>query len=216
MSKARWTVLLAVVVLAGRPLAGCEASSAAPVDKGNRVRRVMESESLLPAVATNVVREYSASDLDVIFRADYRLGVSDSLVTRQGKFAAQYMEWDKGTHSEQIRLVFIKGEHGLPDALEGLFEIMGSGTTMAITPSTFVVLTQGPGDISYIMPASRQGDDANPKILHKMWFVRDNIGVELSCSGETDLLPIAQIIDHSIRSSPQKEPDSKAGNGVTP
>ena len=175
--------------------------------KGQKVKEALEQKHLLTNAVSYALHDPATLDLKTLFeKRKYQLGIVQDILTRPGKFMARSMEWntEKKSHAEQIRLVIVYGENNPVDAQEGLFEIMGAGTTMMITPSTFEVLKDGPGDICFIMAVNLKGGQNNPVVSRKIWFSRDNIAVELSNSGDMDLLPIAKAIDQAVRSCLKK------------
>lgn len=111
-----------------------------------------------------------------------------------------------GKHSDEIRMLVVVSPVGAKQARDGLFDIMGKSTSMMITPDTFIRVDYGPGDACFTLttPANVKAEHNSAVITYKIWFSRDNVAVELSCSGETDLLSIAKDIDRAIQLSPEK------------
>lgn len=181
------------------------------VNNGKKVREAIQVKHTLPDLSANGVRESAKLDINKAFQGKYTLGISYELAASPGKYVALHMDWntENKNHADQIRLVVVTGENVSSNALTGLLEIMGSGTTMAITPSSFEVLKNGPGNIAFVMPVSLKTDENGLRIIGSIWFCRDNIAVQVSCSGNTDLLPIAKAIDQAIQSCPVKESKDK-------
>lgn len=119
---------------------------------------------------------------------------------------SRYFTWNKkgGSHSDEVRVLVSVSTIGTGEARDNLFNLMGQSTTMMITPETFILLENGPGDVCFVMSSSIKKEHDNPVVMRKIWFCRDNFSVELSSSGDTDLLLIARSIDSAIMSCPVK------------
>ena len=193
-----------IIISMSLPLNASESTQHIVAGNGVRVKIAIRKQWTLPDLSTNRVRDVVKLDLHPVFHGQYTLGLSDELLSQPDKYVARYMEWNTkpAIHSDQIRMVVIYGIDIANNALDGLFEIMGSGTSMAITPSTFDLLRNGPGNIAFAMPTGQKEEGGTIKILGAIWFCRDNIAVQLTCSGGVDLLPIAKAIDRVIQSCP--------------
>lgn len=175
---------------------------------GQLLKEALEATNKLPDSLVCVLRDDSQLNWTSVFaKWGYHLTHSSELIFQRDfpPFSVRTMEWDveKGSHAQEIRLTVAKGTNGPAEARERLFEMVGAGTTRMITPSTFEVLRDGPGDLCIIIPKRWTNEYKQGKILNRMSFVRDNIGVDLLCSGDTDLLPIARDLDQVIASCPQ-------------
>jgi hypothetical protein len=206
---------LALFVLGDAVYAKGDTKSEAKKTSGQRVKEAIEKNNRLPEPVANIVRDDSALDLKKPFgERKYRMTYSWVGKFQKGpvEFSARSSEWnvEKGAHDKQIRLTLVVGD-GPADARNKLFEVMAMGTTRMITPATFGTVKDGPGDVCITMPERGTKEYKQGILLHGIWFVRDNIGVHLACSGNTDLLPIAKAVDKAIRACPKKGTKGKAG-----
>lgn len=186
---------------------GCSTAAGEPKEPvGDAVKSVVEQKYHLPTPHQAAVRVVSERAMEsALSRYEYHLThVSTNLASRLPNVSKHYTTWNKrsGTRDDEIGICTLTASSGATAARDGIFYLMGTRTTMMITPETYTKLEEGPGDLSFALAGRIDNRSRTPRILHRLWFVRDNIGMELSCSGDTDLLPVAVAIDDVIRASP--------------
>jgi hypothetical protein len=89
---------------------------------------------------------------------------------------------------------------------------MGTRITLPINSNTFRTLNGGPGEICFVMPLSVGTNTAEITVEKRIWFSRDNVGVELACSGSKNLLPLAKAIDQAVQVCREKNAPIKDGS----
>lgn len=187
-----------------------DATLAVKKSPGQMVREAIENDNQVRSPATPIVRNGSVLDLKKpLGKWKYRMTYSSDLKfpIASRPFTARSTDWnvEKGTHVQEIRLIVVVSNDGANDARHRLYEVMGVQTSRMITANTYGIVKDGPGDVCFNMLGPWTKEWKRGTFLHQLWFVRDNIGISLACSGNTDLLPIAKALDEAIRSCPVLE-----------
>ena len=179
---------------------------------GQSTKEIVEKRIHLPSLKSDTVRDLSEDNLKPVLNImGYKLiHSSTNLFFDAPNLVIKSLVWNRptGGYKEQITALVIIGMKNADDGFEGLFEAMGRVTNMPLTPETFSKVENGPGDICFGFSsdcARSMKNGANSSMQHRLWFIRDNIGIELFCSGDTDLLPAAKAIDKAIQSCPKKQ-----------
>lgn len=133
-----------------------------------------------------------------------------NLSSPSDRFSQELMEWETEegrSPSQRIQLVLIFGKTDASDALEGLFQCMGTTTNRLIDSSTFEAWKEKLGDACFVFAKTNTHDKQTSATARSTaFFVRDNVAVYLQCSPATmDAIPIAQDIDRAIQACPLRD-----------
>ncbi len=176
--------------------------------RGQLVKEAVEATFNLSRAVSGVTRDCSGLNwARIAGRIGYRITYSSDVEFPMGtgRFKARSMDWAGGRQprSKPVTVLVVLGGKTPSDAQEKVFEIIGAETNVMIASSVYKVLKNGPGDLCIVAAGNVKEDDKHVGVIHKTWFVRDNVAIEVSCPGDTDLLPIARALDEAIRSCPE-------------
>ena len=175
------------------------------------MKEAIEANCALPVPARRVIRDCSQLNWKGLFNGlGYNLTYSSKpkASPRIGRVTVQVLKWQAGKKfntkpiTPYLTIGVLVGDTATNAQID-LFEFMGTAVSKAITPSSFKILKDGPGDYCIVAPGYLTGDEKGQRVIHKVWFVRDNIGVVVASPDDTDLLPFAKLADRVIRSCPE-------------
>ncbi|MBU4212977.1 MAG: hypothetical protein KKD33_10395 [Verrucomicrobia bacterium] len=147
-------------------------------------------------IETNVLQALSEKGYHLRSSSETAVPGMDHVMVKTMEFDAE-----SGEQSQRIRARIVVGKNGWNEAMNGLAYLMASSTTMGGT--VYKAFKSGPGDVCFVFKTEPNNGTGGPSVI---FFYRDNVAVEtVFFSLQTELIPLARVMESSIMDSPKKE-----------
>jgi hypothetical protein len=209
------TTSLAIVAADNRPAGRLAQPNPRTVQE---VRSAIEAEQALPSNTTKV-RDISGLDLTGL-ASRWECSVHRSTLATNEVCSNEHIYFYSLSSAKKKSIAFqfelIVGSTGSLDARNGLFQHMGTSSSMEVFPGRWKFFSEGPGDFCFLDGQRVQNIAGNPTVKGNIQFVRDNIAINIWGGGDSvNLLSVARDLDEAIKKCPlRKAADANAPNGT--